>query len=141
MGTHWQTNTATLLNFVLRILNNSAMNIITVDEEVWKHLNERLKAISEYILKLEDTSYDSLWLNNHEVCQYLHISEKTLWRMRTNGQIAFSKMYGQYYYTIGAIKEMLNSNAVQTTDEYVEQLMAKGKSYIEKGRKLKSGNH
>ena len=54
------------------------MNIITVDEEVWKHLNERLKAISEYILKLEDTSYDSLWLNNHEVCQYLHISEKTL---------------------------------------------------------------
>ena len=62
------------------------MNIITVDEEVWKHLNERLKAISEYILKLEDTSYDSLWLNNHEVCQYLHISEKTLWRMRTNGQ-------------------------------------------------------
>ena len=85
------------------------MKIITVDEEVWKHLNERLKAISEYILKLEDTSYDSLWLNNHEVCQYLHISEKTLWRMRTNGQIAFSKMYGQYYYTIGAIKDMLNA--------------------------------
>ncbi len=141
MGTHWQTNTATLLNFVLWKLNNSAMNIITVDEEVWKHLNERLKAISEYILKLEDTSYDSLWLNNHEVCQYLHISEKTLWRMRTNGQIAFSKMYGQYYYTIGAIKDMLNANAVQTTDEYVEQLMAKGKSYIEKGRKLKSDNH
>ncbi|WP_394356900.1 helix-turn-helix domain-containing protein [Sphingobacterium spiritivorum] len=70
------------------------MNIITVDEEVWKHLNERLKAISEYILKLEDTSYDSLWLNNHEVCQYLHISEKTLWRMRTNGQIAFQKCTG-----------------------------------------------
>ena len=60
--------------------------------------------------------------------------------MRTNGQIAFSKMYGQYYYTIGAIKEMLNANAVQTTDEYVEQLMAKGKSYIEQGRKMKSGN-
>ena len=141
MGTHWQTSTVTLLNFVLWILNDNAMNIITVDEEVWKHLNERLKAISEYILKLEDTSYDSLWLNNHEVCQYLHISEKTLWRMRTNGQIAFSKMYGQYYYTIGVIKDMLNANAVQTTDEYVEQLMAKGKSYIEKGRKLKSDNH
>ena len=116
------------------------MNIITVDEEVWKHLNERLKAISEYILKLEDTSYDSLWLNNHEVCQYLHISEKTLWRMRTNGQIAFSKMYGQYYYTIGAIKEMLNANAVQTTNEYVEELMAKGKSYIDLLQMLKISN-
>ncbi|MFC3352413.1 hypothetical protein [Sphingobacterium zeae] len=49
------------------------MNIITVDEEVWKHLNERLKAISDYILKLQDTSYDSLWLNNHQVCQYFTI--------------------------------------------------------------------
>ncbi len=114
------------------------MNIITVDEEVWKHLNERLKAISEYILKLEDTSYDDLWLNNHEVCQYLHISEKTLWRMRTKGEIAYSKIYGQYFYTIGAIKDMLNANAVQSSEEYVRELMAKGKSYIEKGRKLKA---
>src|SRR5690554_1941757 len=117
------------------------MKIITIEEEAWIQLNNRINAIADYLKKLEDTGYDDLWLNNHEVCQYLHISEKTLWRMRTNGQIAFSKMYGQYYYTIGAIKEMLNANAVQTTDEYVEQLMAKGKSYIKKGRKLKSGNH
>ena len=114
------------------------MNIITVEEEVWKQLNERIKSISEYILKLDDTSYDSLWLNNHEVCQYLHISEKTLWRMRTKGEIAYSKIYGQYFYTIGAIKDMLNAHAVQTSDEYMQELMAKGKSYIEKGRKIKS---
>ncbi|RUT70862.1 DNA-binding protein [Flavobacterium cupreum] len=114
------------------------MNIITIEEEVWKQLNDRIKFISEYILKLEDSSYDDLWLNNHEVCQYLHISEKTLWRMRTNGELAYSKIYGQYFYTIGAIKNMLNANAVQTSDEYVVELMAKGKSYIEKGRKLKS---
>lgn len=52
------------------------MKIITIEEEAWKQLNERLKAINDFILKSEDTSYDSLWLNNHEVCQYLHISEK-----------------------------------------------------------------
>lgn len=115
------------------------MNIITIEEEAWRQLHEQIKSINAYILKLEDTSYDNLWLNNHEVCQYLHISEKTLWRMRTNGQIAYSKMYGQYYYTIGAIKDMLNAHAVQTSDEYVQELMAKGKSYIEKGRKLKVG--
>lgn len=115
------------------------MKIITIEEEVWKQLNERIKSISEYLLKLEDTSYDSLWLNNHEVCQYLHISEKTLWRMRTKGEITYSKMYGQYYYTIRAIKDMLNANAVQTSEEYMQELMAKGKSYIEKGRKIKSG--
>jgi len=115
------------------------MNIITIEEETWKQLNERIKSISEYILKLDNTSYDSLWLNNHEVCQYLHISEKTLWRMRTKGEITYSKMYGQYYYTIGAIKDMLNAHAVQTSEEYMQELMAKGKSYVEKGRTIKSG--
>ncbi len=114
------------------------MKIITIEEEAWQQLNSRINAISDYIKKQEDKSYDDLWLNNHEVCQYLHISEKTLWRMRNNGDLAYSKIYGQYFYTIGAIKDMLNANAVQTSDEYVKELMEKGKSYIEKGRKLKT---
>lgn len=114
------------------------MKIITIDEEAWKKLNDRIDAIAEYVKGLENTSYDELWLNNHEVCQYLHISEKTLWRMRTKGEITYSKIYGQYFYTIGAIKNILNANAVQSSDEYIKELMAKGKSYIEKGRKLKS---
>jgi len=116
------------------------MKIITIPEEDWKLLNERIKSINEYIQKLDDTSYDSL-LNNHEVCQYLHISEKTLWRMRSKGEIAYSRIYGQYYYTIGTIKDMLAANAIQSNDAFVEELMEKGKSYIQKARKLNKGNH
>lgn len=112
------------------------MKIITIEEEAWQQLNSRINAIADYLKKQEDKSCDDLWLNNHEVCQYLHISEKTLWRMRTKGELAYSKIYRQYFYTIGAIKDMLNANAVQSTDEYVEELIAKGKSYIEKGRRL-----
>ncbi|HFK5521081.1 TPA: helix-turn-helix domain-containing protein [Elizabethkingia anophelis] len=114
------------------------MKIITIEEEAWKQLNNRINAIADYLKKEEENSFDELWLNNHEVCQYLHISEKTLWRMRTKGEIAYSKFYGQYFYTIRTIKDMLNANAVQTSEEYVKELMAKGKSYIEKGRKLKT---
>lgn len=114
------------------------MKIITIEEEVWKELNDRITAIFDYMKRLDSTSYEDLWLNNHEVCQYLHISEKTLWRMRTSGELAYAKIYGQYFYTIGSIKNMLNANAVQTSDEYVEELMEKGKSYIAKGRKLKN---
>ena len=115
------------------------MKIITIEEDAWIQLNSRINAIADYLKKQEDKSYDELWLNNHEVCQYLHLSEKTLWRMRTKGEITYSKIYGQYFYTIGAIKDMLNANAIQSSDEFVKELMAKGKSYIEKGRKLKSG--
>lgn len=114
------------------------MKIITIEEEAWQQLNSRINAIADYLKRQEDKSYDGLWLNNHEVCQYLHISEKTLWRMRTKGEITYSKIYGQYFYTIGAIKDMLNANAIQSSDEFVQELMAKGKSYIEKGRKLKT---
>ncbi|MBB1647438.1 DNA-binding protein [Sphingobacterium sp. UME9] len=121
-------------------LKSCTMKIITIPEEDWKLLNERIKSINEYIQKLDDTSYDSLWLNNHEVCQYLHISEKTLWRMRSKGEIAYSRIYGQYYYTIGAIKDMLNANAIQSNDAFVEELMEKGKSYIQKARKLNKRN-
>jgi hypothetical protein len=114
------------------------MKIITIEEEAWRQLNNRINAISDYVNRQEDTSYDDLWLNNHEVCQYLHISEKTLYRMRKNGDLAYSKIYGQYFYTIGGIKDMLNANAVQTSDAYLKELTEKGKSYIEKGRKIKS---
>ena len=114
------------------------MKIITSEEEAWKQLNSRINAIAEYLKRLDNTSYDDLWLNNHEVCQYLHISEKSLWRMRTKGEISYSKIYGQYFYTLGAIKDMLNANVVQSSDEYVQELMDKAKSYITKGRKLKN---
>lgn len=114
------------------------MKLITIEEEAWERLNNRITAIADYLKRLEVTSYDDLWLNNHDVCQYLHISEKTLWRMRTKGEIAYSKIYGQFFYTIGSIKDLLKANATQSSDEYVQQLMDKGKSYIEKGRKLKT---
>jgi len=103
------------------------MKIITIEEEAWQQLNSRISAIADYLKRQEDKSYDDLWLNNHEICQYLHISEKTLWRMRTRGEIAYSKMYGQYFYTIGAIKDLLNTNAIQSSEEYVQELMVKGK--------------
>ena len=114
------------------------MKIITIEEEAWLKLNNSINAIADYLKKLEDKSYDDLWLNNHEVSQYLRLSEKTLWRMRTKGEIAYSKIYGQYFYTIGAIKDMLNANAIESSDEFLQELMAKGKSYIEKGKKLKA---
>ncbi len=99
------------------------MKIITIEEEAWQQLNSRINAIADYLKGQEDKSFDDLWLNNHEVCQYLHISEKTLWRMRTKGEIAYSKIYGQYFYTIGAIKDMLNANAIQSNDEFVQELI------------------
>lgn len=104
------------------------MKIITIEEKAWQQLVNRINTIFDYLKRLEDTSYDNLWLNNHEVCQYLRISEKTLWRMRTKAEITYSKIYGQYFYTIGAIKDMLNASVIQSSDDYVQELITKGKA-------------
>src|SRR5690606_23668451 len=97
--TNWQAladKLCHLQQFCIVNLKYCAMKIITIEEEAWKQLNNRISSIADYLKSLNEPDYDNLWLNNHEVCQYLHISEKTLWRMRTKGEISYSKIYGQY---------------------------------------------
>ncbi len=116
------------------------MEIITIDSEVWKHLNERLKFIEDYInhQTTQKENYDDLWLNNHEVCEYLHISSRTLARMRKKGDITYSKIHGQYFYTLGSINKMFQTRRVQSNEEYLQNLTEKGKQYVEKGRHFKA---
>lgn len=42
------------------------------------------------------------------------------------------------FYTIGSIKDMLNANAIQSSDEFVKELMAKVKDRKKIGRNHKS---
>ncbi|MCT3897508.1 hypothetical protein HZP71_06605 [Elizabethkingia anophelis] len=44
-------------------------------------------------------------------------------------------------FTICAAIDMLNANAVQSSEEYVQELKDKAKSYIAKGRKLKTNDN
>lgn len=142
MQFNWQVladNERQTLQFCMVTLKNCAMKITTIGEEAWQQLKACIQYIRYYIPKLHDTSYDTLWLNNHEVCQYLAVSEKTLWPMWIIEEIAYSKMFGQYYYIFGSMRDMLDAHAVQTNEEYIQELIAKGKSYISKGRNLNPG--
>lgn len=95
-------------------------------EETWEQLNAKTNALSEFIKKVKKTLIMM-------ICWYkipnLHLSEKPLWCMCTNGEITYFKIYGQYFYTIGSIKEMLDANAVQISNNRVQELMTKGRGY------------
>ena len=112
------------------------MNLITIEESAWKALMEQLQSI-ENRLKQEPIEWDSLWLNQKEICQYLHLSEKTLWRMRKRNEITYSKIYGQYVYTLGSIRKLLISQSVENTESYLQSLTQKAKGYVEKARYFK----
>ena len=136
MGSAWQFMFGICQNFAAENLTLYAMNLITIEESAWKALMEQLQSI-ENQLKKEPIEWDSLWLNQKEICQYLHLSENTLWRMRKRNEITYSKIYGQYFYTLGSIRKLLINQSVENTESYLQSLTQKAKGYVEKARYFK----
>ncbi|MDO5614774.1 MAG: helix-turn-helix domain-containing protein [Cruoricaptor ignavus] len=112
------------------------MKLITIEEDKWIQLCQEIRFIRAYIQKQSQSteSIDQLWLNNHEICEYLHLSEKTLWRMRQNSEITYAKIHGQYFYTLGSIRQLMEFNVIKSTEDYLENLTQKAHSYVKKGR-------
>lgn len=113
------------------------MKLITIEEEQWVQLRQEIRAIQEHIQTQSTEIIDQLWLNNHDVCRYLHLSEKTLWRMRKNNEITYAKIHGQYFYTLGSIRQLMELNTVKSTGDYLEDLTQKAQHYVQKGRYIK----
>lgn len=116
-------------------------NLLMIEKEVWEELLKKVDSVLLYIQEQqqqkETLHFDAFWLNNHEVCEYLHISERTLFRIRKENEITYSKIHGQYFYTLGSIRKMIEANAIKSTDDYLEELTQKAQSYVEKGRRLR----
>lgn len=102
------------------------MGKITLDSEAYKEVVERLKRIEEYIIGVRSTSDDleTMWVDSYAVCQYLQISERTLQRLRSKGEIAYSVLGGKIYYTLGAIKHALESRTIKRSEEQFAELRA-----------------
>lgn len=102
------------------------MDAIMIDSEAYKELIERLKRIERYVLErsLSSESLDEMWVDSYAVCQYLQISERTLQRLRSKGEIAYSVLGGKIYYTLGAIKHALESRTIKRSEEQFAELQA-----------------
>ncbi|MGY0426772.1 MAG: helix-turn-helix domain-containing protein [Polaribacter sp.] len=106
------------------------MELITLQSEVWKQLQSQIEAIHKHFEIPEEETYKNVWLNHHEVCVYLKISSRTLTRIRKAGEITYSENRRQYFYTIGAIQELLDKRAVSSKDDYIEALVAQAKHHL-----------
>lgn len=113
--------------------------LLTIDENSWNQFLQKIDSIYDYIQELEnnESHLDNLWLHNNDVCEYLHISKRTLSRMRQANEITYSKIHGQYFYTFGNIRKMLEARTVKSTQDYLEKLTQKAEKYVEKGRNFR----
>jgi len=115
------------------------MDVITIESQAFKELTAKINTIAKFIVNLEteEKNPDNEWVDSYEVCTFLKISERTLQRLRSNGIIAYTKLSGKTYYTIGEIKRMLSDKRICSTDECLMNLIQNHKLHAEQRRNTK----
>lgn len=111
------------------------MEVITIESRAFKQLVEKLEALSEYVYsqqRLPESNNDDAWVDSHEVCRFLKISERTLQRLRTNGQITHSCIGGKCYYQISQIKKLFKKHVIKSTDECLLDLIEHNRQFSTK---------
>lgn len=87
------------------------MEIINVDARTWELIMKRIEALAD---KTEDlcrnTGDKSLqkWLDNHEVCQLLGISKRTLQTYRDNETLPYTQINHKIYYRPQDVEQAIN---------------------------------
>lgn len=116
------------------------MDAIMIGSEAYKELMESLKRIECYVLERSSSaeSLDEMWVDSYAVCQYLQISERTLQRLRSKGEIPYSNLGGKTIIRLALSSGPLNhgrSNAAKTNSWNFVPIM---KGFVEP---LKSDSH
>nr|WP_281547965.1 helix-turn-helix domain-containing protein [Alistipes onderdonkii] len=102
------------------------MEVITIDSKAFKKLMEKLDALSDYVYSMKQSpeeNDDESWVDSHEVCDFLKISERTLQRLRSDGKITFTCLGGKYYYQISEIKKLLKARVIKSSEECFLELV------------------
>lgn len=102
------------------------MEVITVESLAWQKLSSQIENVAHYLMRLENGSEreeNEIWVDSGELCRYLNLSMRTVQRLRSSGDLAFSTLHGQHYYQIGDIKKLLACRKIKSSEEFVEDLI------------------
>lgn len=89
---------------------------------ILSHEIRELKLRIERIRTNKKSYLKETWIDNQDVMQMLHISQRTLQTLRSNGTIPYSKIKGKFYYKVTDIERILESNysnpKIRDQDDY-----------------------
>ncbi len=99
------------------------MNVITMESEAYQALVNKIESLSQYLDEQQQSvNPDEAWISSEDVCTFLHISQRTLQRLRSSGEITYSTLGGKNYYTISEIKRILESRKIRSPIQSVNEL-------------------
>lgn len=113
------------------------MDVITIESKAYQELVEKINSIAEFITEHNDEDAinpEDEWVDSYEVCTFLNISQRTLQRLRTKKQIAYSLISGKTYYTIAEIKRVLSERLIRTNEGAIQNLIDNHKTYAQQRR-------
>ena len=117
------------------------MEIIGIDSESYKDLMKKIDYITDFIINQEKpdtaTSVDETWVDSYEVCTFLRISERTLQRLRSSGQVSYSIISGKSYYQIKELKRLLEAHLIKSGTDSLDDLIIQHQQYNDVRRKNK----
>ena len=102
------------------------MEVITMESKAFKDLTANINTIAKFVeLLVNNPEEDTIdgWVDSYEVCTYMKISDKTLQRLRTRGEISFSKIRGKNFYLISEIQRLMKANIIRRSEEHLKELM------------------
>ncbi len=109
------------------------MKVITIESEAFKELQAKINTIANYITSQQEIASlgdDEIWVDSYEVCTFLKISERTLQRLRSNGEISYSKIRGRNYYKVGEIRRLIESRVIKSNQEFMQDLITNHKLHV-----------
>jgi len=68
---------------------------------------------------------------DHDVCNYLHISNRTLQRLRAKNCVSYSRINGKNFFRISDIRHLLESKMIRSNEEYLNDLIQNAKYYAQ----------
>ena len=88
---------------IINANSDEIKDILSAIEEATTNLELGMEALSS-------SANQDRYLNNNQVCELLHISQRTLQDYRDKGRISFYKLQGKILYKYSDIENLLNCN-------------------------------
>ncbi len=110
------------------------MEVITVDSIAFKELVKKIDIIMDFVYDKQRhnaISEEKMWVDSHDVCNYLHISNRTLQRLRAKNCVSYSRINGKNFFRISDIRHLLESKMIRSNEEYLNDLIQNTKYYAQ----------